>query len=165
MRWTRIRLVSYHTTAGLAFVAANWAAPAQACSLCSCTASVSPVSFGAYDPTAMSPRDGSGLVSVDCTGIVSLFGTVEVTASPGSSGNALQRTMKRGSATLNYNLYANVARTSVFGNGLNGTMTLSSSMTGLLLFSTSMPFYARVPAGQWVGSGTYSDTVVVTVSY
>lgn len=149
----------------LAAIVASVPTPAQACTLCSCTSSVSSLSFAAYDPLSPTPRDASALVSLDCTGIVALFGLVEVKAGTGVSGNQLQRTMVRSGKVLNYNIYANSLRTQLLGDGLGSTTTLTSSLNGLLFFSTSMPLYGRVPAGQWVPAGTYSDTVVITVQY
>lgn len=141
------------------------ATPAEACTLCSCTASTSAVSFGTYDPVSASARDATGAVQVDCTGVVSLLGTVDIRASAGGSGNFLQRRLSRSGATLNYNLYADATRTRIFGDGSSGTSTLSAPLNGLLFFSTSVPVYGRLPAGQWVASGTYTDTVVITVVY
>lgn len=71
----------------------------------------------------------------------------------------------RSGSTLNYNLFANSARTEILADGTGGTTTLTAYLNGLLLFSTSVPVYARIPANQWVTSGTYSDTVVITVQY
>ena len=90
---------------------------AQACTLCSCSATASDVNFGAYDPTGSAPTDTSGTINVNCTGLVALFGSVEAAASPGSSGNASQRTMLQGSNSLAYNLYVDIARTIPFGDG------------------------------------------------
>lgn len=149
----------------LAFVTLMLPARAEACTLCSCTTSTSSLAFGTYSPVSASPTDASALVSIDCTGVVSLFGVVEVRASAGSSGSALNRTMARSGSTLRYNLYANSARTLILGDGSGGTSTLTSSLNGLLFFSTTVPVYGRIPAQQWVQSGTYSDTVVITVTY
>ncbi|GAA4011957.1 hypothetical protein GCM10022280_07110 [Sphingomonas swuensis] len=149
----------------LALIVVMLPARAEACTLCSCTTSTSSLAFGAYSPVTASPTDASALVSIDCTGIVSLFGVVEVRASAGGSGSALDRTMARSGSTLRYNIYANSARSLILGDGSSGTTTLTSSLNGLLFFSTAVPVYGRIPAQQWVQSGTYSDTVVITVIY
>lgn len=141
------------------------AAPAGACTLCSCTASTSAISFGSYNPVAAAPRDATTQVTVDCTGAVALLGVVQVQASAGGSGNVLQRRMAFGSNSLNYNLFVDAARTLILGDGVGGTSTIATPLNGLLSFSTSAPVYARVPAGQWVASGIYTDTIIVTVQY
>lgn len=139
--------------------------PALACTLCSCTATATNIAFGTYDPTSSAPSDTSGTVTVNCTGLVSLFGSVDIASSAGSSGNAAQRTLRQGTNTLNYNLYVNAARTIVFGDGSAGTQTITTPLNGLLIFGQSAFIYGRMPARQWGGAGSYSDTVVITISY
>lgn len=141
------------------------AAPAGACTLCSCTASTSALSFGSYSPVTASPKDATTQVQVDCTGAVALLGTVQVQASAGGSGNALQRRMTFVGNSLAYNIYADSARTQILGSGTGGTTTINTPLNGSLFFSTSAAVYGRVPAGQWVASGTYTDTIVITVQY
>ncbi|WP_313800931.1 spore coat U domain-containing protein [Sphingobium sp.] len=139
--------------------------PAAACTLCSCTASASGVSFGSYDPGSASPSDASGTVTLNCTGAVSLMGTIDVAASPGTSGDALARQMAQGPDRLSYNLYTDSSRTSIWGTGAGGTSTLTATLNGLLLFSQSVTVYGRLPAHQWVRTGAYADSVIVTVTY
>lgn len=139
--------------------------PAMACNLCSCSVSTTSVSFGTYDPTSAVPKDTSGTVAVNCTGLVSLFGSVEISASAGSSGDATQRTLRQGANSLNYNLYVDAARTVVFGNGTTGTQTITSPLNGLLIFGQSSVIYGRIPARQRPAAGSYSDTVVITIVY
>lgn len=160
-----VRTLVWGAAALLAACIALLPTPAAACTLCSCTSSVTSLTFATYDPVSSVPRDSSALVSIDCTGIVSLFGLVEVQASPGSSGNKLQRTMVRGGTTLKYNLYADSGRSQILADGQLGTTTLTAPLNGLLFFSTSVPIYGRIPQNQWVAAGTYTDTVVITVQY
>lgn len=149
----------------LAAIIAVLPTPAAACTLCSCTSSVTSLSFGDYDPVSPVPKDATALVSVDCTGLVSLFGQIEVRASAGVSGDKLQRTLVRGGSVLRYNIYANSARSQVLADGLQGTTTITSPLNGLLFFSTSVPLYGRIQPNQWVSTGTYTDTVVISVEY
>lgn len=149
----------------LALLAAMMPAAAQACTLCSCTTSTTSLSFGSYTPVSAAPTDATAQVSINCSGLVSLFGLVEIRASPGGSGDPLQRRMAQGAATLRYNLFTNSARTQILGDGSGSTTTITTSLNGLLLFSTSAPVYGRIPARQWSASGTYADTVVITVVY
>lgn len=139
--------------------------PALACTLCSCSASATSVSFGTYDPTSAAPDDTSATVRVDCTGVVALLGSVTISASAGASGNAAQRAMRQAANSLDYNLYINPARTVVFGNGSSGTQTITAPLNGLLIFGQSAFIYGRIPARQWASPGTYSDTIVITVTY
>lgn len=139
--------------------------PARACTLCSCSATTTGVNFGSYDPTVTSPNDASGTVTINCTGVVALFGTVEVAASPGSSGVAAQRTMRSGGNALNYNLYVDPARSIIFGNGTGGTQRITRPLNGLLVFGQSVFFYGRIPPRQWARAGTHTDSIVITITY
>lgn len=141
------------------------ATPAQACTLCSCTAATSGVAFGTYDATAAAPDDASGTITLNCTGLISLAGTIVIALSPGASGDPANRTMLQGASQLTYNLYTNAGRTTVWGNGTGGTSTVSSTLNGLLFFSQTVNVYGRVPAHQWVKAGSYADSVIVTVTY
>jgi spore coat protein U-like protein len=138
---------------------------ARACTLCSCSASTTNASFGTYDPTAAAPTDTSGTITINCTGIISLLGTIEVAANAGSSGDVMQRTMRQGVRSLNYNLYVDPARSIVFGDGTAGSQKITRPLNGLLLFGQSVFFYGRIPARQWASNGTYTDSIVITVTY
>ncbi len=159
-----VRLVAVLLAVGLATGIAL-PGPARACTLCSCSVSTTGVSFGTYDPTSAAPGDASGTVAVNCTGVVSLFGSVEISASAGASGNAAQRSLRQGAEALNYNLYVDPARSVVFGNGAGGTQTITAPLNGLLLFNQNAPIYGRIPARQWARTGSYSDTIVITIVY
>ena len=139
--------------------------PAAACTLCSCTASTSGLSFGGYDPGSNSPNDTSGTVTLNCTGVVSLLGTIDIAASSGASGNEAARQLAQGSDRLGYNIYPDSSRTSIWGTGANGTSTMTATLNGLLVFSQSVTVYGRIPAHQWVRSGPYADSVIVTIIY
>lgn len=151
--------------AGLLAIGIATPSPALACTLCSCSATATDINFGTYDPTSSTPSDTSGTVMVNCTGLVSLFGSVDISSSAGSSGNAAQRTLRQSTNTLNYNVYVNGARTIVFGDGSAGTQKISTPLNGLLIFGQSAFIYGRIPARQWARAGIYSDAVVITITY
>ena len=157
-RFVRACLALLAAYAGIAFTTPVWA-----CTLCTCSASTSGVSFGTYNPAL--PTDTSGTVLLTCTGL-SLFGDAIVSANAGASGNATQRTMTQGTSLLNYNLYTDSSRTIIFGDGTGGTSTITVSLALLAISgSQSIPVYARAQANQWVKTGAYSDSIVVTVTY
>jgi spore coat protein U-like protein len=108
-------------------------------------------SFGAYDPLASSPVDAAGQIQYLCTS------PARVAISAGTSGNFASRTMQSGGAILTYNLYTDAARTQVWGDGTGG-----SSAPTVAGFFQSVPIYGRVPGRQDVGTGSYSDSLVVT---
>ncbi|KCZ59660.1 hypothetical protein HY30_13725 [Hyphomonas chukchiensis] len=135
---------------------------------CSCSISSDDVSFGTYDPLSGSNHDATGEVRVTCGALVASVGvSYTISLSSGSSGTALSRSMANGGSTLAYNLYTNPSRTSVWGNGAGGTVTLGNSYTLSLLFpkTDAFPVYGRIPPGQTVGAGSYADSLVATVTF
>lgn len=89
-----------------------------------CTVSASGVAFGNYNPLANANADGTGSVSVTCTGSATV--TYTIGASTGS-GAYLARKLVSGSQTLNYNVYVDNTRTTIWGDGSSGTSLLSET--------------------------------------
>ena len=69
--------------------------------------------------------------------------------------------MTSGAAIVNYSLYSDSGRTTVWGNTV-GTDTVAATGSGA---SQSYTVYGRVTAQTTPAPGTYSDTVTVTVTY
>jgi spore coat protein U-like protein len=134
-------------------------------SLCSCTVTATAVSFGTYDPLSSAADDSTGTVRVRCTLVVALAGSFTVSLSTGGSGNYAARNLHNGASNLLYNLYTNTTRAQVWGNGTGGSVSVSQTFSGLLAIDRSLTIYGRIPAGQNVPAGTYSDTILVTVTY
>ncbi len=126
------------------------AAPAAA----SCTATAQAVSFGAYSTLSSAALDGVGNVNVNCS--PEFVFTVKLSAGNNTIDNRL---MLNGTEQLGYNLYTDSARLFVWGDGVNGNSVTGTGTT------VDLPVYGRVPALQNVRAGTYTDTVVVTVTF
>jgi len=137
------------------------------------------VAFGAYNRLSMASADSTGTVTAQCTGGGGLLSAENVSytiqLNAGSSGSFSPRMMASGANLLNYNLYTTSARTTIWGNGSGGTSTIGGAFTlgTCALFvlcsneTESRPHtvYGRIPAGQNVPAGSYSDTITVTVTY
>lgn len=137
-------------------------------SLCAdCTVSTSDLNFGIYDTSGGSPTDGTGNVNVHCTFLIAVLLHYTVKLSPGGSGNYDVRQMQRDPAyALDYNLYINSSRSTIWGDGSGVTgYNAYTSLVGLLFHDRNFPVYGRIPAGQDVPTGSYSDTITVTVEY
>ena len=131
-----------------------------------CNVSATVVPFGAYDPASASATDSTGTVTVTCTVLVALGMSWTVELSKGASTTYSPRKLASGGANLNYNLYTTNARTVIWGDGSGGTSVISDSVSlsiGTHNFSYTM--YGRIPPLQDVKSGSYSDSIVVTVTY
>ena len=157
--------------AGIAVVAMLAAPPVLAGATCSVAATG--VNFGAYDISLTAPTDSTGDVTVTCTYVPPGGATgVNVLAelSTGISGSYLARQMASGPVRLNYNLFLDATRSTIWGNGLSGTGIATGSFTvgpgvGNGTRSAQFPVFGRVPARQAVDTGAYSDTIVVTVTF
>jgi len=152
-----------------------WSAPALALSFATCSVSASGVVFGAYDPLHSAPLDSSGSITFRCTSIIALLSlrivSFEVQLSSGNSGSFIERTMSSGSSTLEYNLYTNSARNTVWGDETGGTGLLGGILQFPPLLSigtvkeASFTAYGRIFGGQLVPAGSYSDAITVTILY
>ncbi|HUP47505.1 MAG TPA: spore coat U domain-containing protein [Thermoanaerobaculia bacterium] len=128
-----------------------------------CTVSTVPVAFGNYDPVAAhaaSPLDGTGSINVYCTP-----GTVAtVSLGDGLYFAAGSRRMSGPPTSfLNYQLYREATRTSIWStspNTVSGTSTSRFTPIG-----GGLVVYGRVPAGQDAIIGMHNDTVQATVNY
>lgn len=118
-----------------------------------------------YNATNAGPHTASFNLTVSC---ISLLGTgttnVSVTLDGGASGNPAARHMV-GSAgtTLSYNIFSGGTVVSSGGGGLlNVTLSVLSLVVPVV---HNFPLTLVIPAGQYRNTGTYSDTITVTVTY
>lgn len=162
----RLRIKFYATTAFM--ILSLWLDIAWA----ACSVSVtSAVSFGNYDFTSPLPNDlGVGNVRVTCSGVIGLFINYDISLSSGNSGSYNPRSMPAplpSPDTLQYNLFTGLLRTTVWGDGTGGTAIVQGSILIELLFPVSVdhPVYGRIFQGQSVPAGSYTDSILVTVSY
>ena len=126
-----------------------------------CTVSNSAVSFGAYDPVvanASTPLDAIGNVNVYCT--MNTAVTVSLDLGTHASGST-RRMLGTSGDFLTYVLYRNSTHNTVWDT----TNTKTSTSTTMLTYMTGLQAWGEIPAGQNVGIGSYSDTVLATVNY
>lgn len=127
----------------------------------SCTiSSISGVSFGGYNIFSAVPLDSVGSITYRCDD-VGVADTILIQLSRGNASSYAPRTLLQGSYELDYNLYLDAARTTIWGDGTDG-----SSQYGPVnppnATQTTVNVYGRIPAGQNARAGAYSDTVIVT---
>lgn len=124
-----------------------------------CVVAATPLAFGVYDPTTVTPKNGQSTISVTCTMGVNY--TIGLSAGAGSGATTSVRKMTYGSNLLNYGLYQSASYASIWGNAI-GTDTVAGTGTGLVVNHT---VYGRIPAQQLIPLGAYTDTVSVVVTY
>jgi len=153
-----VAAVAFVGTASAATTTTNFGVTATVAG--SCTLSTVPtLAFGTYDPTSGSNLDASTSITTTCTNTTPY--NIGLDAGTASGATVSSRKMTSGGSTLSYNLYRDSARTQNWGNTV-GTDTLALTGSGA---AQSATVYGRIPAGTPANIGSYSDTVMVTVSY
>ena len=123
-----------------------------------CSISVVDVNFGSTS-TLGSNIDASGTVNAQCTNTTPY--NIGLSAGAGTGATVTTRKMNSGAKTINYSLYRDAGRSAVWGTTI-GTNTVAATGTGS---AQSITVYGRVPPQTVPGAGTFTDTVVVTVTY
>lgn len=136
-----------------------------------CTFFTSGVAFGVYDGTLPSPTDSTGNVTLRCThlGGGATKTSYTIALSTGSSGTFAQRQLRAGPAVLDYNLFNDATRTRAWGDGTQGSALVGGSMLvnpgNYVINEAVHTIYGRIPAEQSADSGSYSDQILVTVTF
>ena len=122
-----------------------------------CTLNVTGVNFGSYDVFSNAALDSTGNIDVNCPSGVGY--SMALTA---GGGTHAQRVMSSGSHRLNYNLYTAANRAVVWGDATSGTITVNGTGNGV---SVNHAVYGRIPALQNVHAGSYSDIIIVELTF
>lgn len=131
------------------FISCCWAARPT------CSMNVQSVNFGNYDIFSSIALDSTGNVDVVCDANMNY----KITLSSGA-GTFGVRKMLYATSWLNYNLYVDATMSSIWGDGTLGTATVTDKKR-----AQSYTIYGRIPARQNVYAGSYSDTLVVSISF
>lgn len=130
-----------------------------------CNVTATGIAFGPYDVFAPNPLPSTGSVTVACDEVPPA--DVVVAISPGSSGSFLPRRMRHPSRPdlLSYNLFTTASMTVVWGDGTAGTSTVLLKNVQRNKPPRVATVYGRIPAGQDVATGAYTDTLTVTITW
>jgi spore coat protein U-like protein len=124
-----------------------------------CEIIASNLEFGVYSAQGGTPLQGTTLLRATCTPNTGYQIGLSEGTSPGATTN--QRRMVAGASALNYQLYSDSARSSIWGN-TPGTDTVTGVGTGLPQDHT---VFGAVPAAQVVPADEYGDTITVRIYY
>lgn len=127
-----------------------------------CRVTLTPLSFGTYDPlgaNATSSLDAVATMDMNCTR--NARATIAMDSGRNASFGGAVRKLGAGSDRVGYQIYRDAARTAVWGNATDAVQFIS----GGLRASAPLIVYGRIPAGQEVASGTYSDVVTATIDF
>jgi spore coat protein U-like protein len=128
-----------------------------------CTVSAADLAFGLVDPLGGNV-DQQTTVTVKCTKNSPY--TVGLDAGVTAGATIAQRLMANGADTMQYNLYTDATRSTVWGNSAAAPAWVSGTGAGLGTAQV-LNVYGRVPTGQTnlaVGNFT-ENTITVTVTY
>lgn len=149
-KWLLIALLATAAVVSLSFSA-----------LAVCSLSSTSISFGTYDVFSTNPLDTNGSIVYRCG---NADNNISISLDKGAAGSFNPRRMLNGSEALNYNLYLDAARTVIWGDGTGGTQSyfIKNPPNNQ---DVTVPVYGRVPAGQSVSKGVYSNTITVTINF
>jgi len=122
-----------------------------------CSVTATDLGFGAYDPLNATDTDATTTLDVTCT--LTTTYDVALDAGTGTGATTTVRVMEFGANTLNYAIYQDAGRTTIWGEG---TDRVSGTGTGS---PQTLTAYGRIPALQSVTPGAYADLITVTVSF
>jgi spore coat protein U-like protein len=146
--------------AALALAALALAGPAEAQRLC--TVRDRPLEFDDYHLSRPTATRATGYLELHCPGN-NPPPPATVSLSTGNSGHYFPRTMSANRhSSLDYNIYADLARQQVAGDGSSGTVHLLGIPTGEVVI---YPIFGAIPPRQPANPGHYDDRIVVTVEF
>ncbi|HUJ14351.1 MAG TPA: spore coat U domain-containing protein [Thermoanaerobaculia bacterium] len=126
-----------------------------------CVIATSNLAFGQYDPlsqNATQELDASAQVTVVCTRNTGATVILDAGRSPMGS----TRTLSGTSQHVTYQLYRDAGRTQEWGGGDTGSLQFVSEGVHK---PQQVTLYGRIPPGQEVASGLYTDVVTATVDF
>jgi spore coat protein U-like protein len=132
-----------------------------------CTYAGTPaLAFASYDPVvanASTPATGTGILSITCPdtlaySVTANLGLNAAAASGACATGTCTRAMSSSGNFLAYDIYTTPAHATVW-NAANG---IAATGTGV---AQSVNVFGYIPAAQVAPSGTYADTVTVTVTF
>ncbi len=148
----------------VAAVLLSAAALAQAAS---CGVSGAAMAFGSYSAGASWHVDSEGAVTITCTGVMGEVVVYSISLSTGGGSRGLNpRGLRSGANEVQYNVFTDSARTRAWGDGNGGSFTQTGSVSIMAGPSQqNIPVYGRVFGGQSVMPGSYTDSLVITLSF
>jgi spore coat protein U-like protein len=126
-----------------------------------CSLSTTSIAFGTYNVFSSAPVDSTASVNYHCIGTTP---AVLITISTGQSGTFLPRQLGKGTERLAYNLFRDAARTTVWGDFTAGT-SAHIDVNPPKKDDLTVTVYGRIPPGQDISAGAYTDSVTVVMNF
>jgi spore coat protein U-like protein len=134
----------------------------------SCALTTTALDFGNYDPTGANSSSGNhleitGSLTTNCSSGTVATITLSQGSNPyplGSDASPIRMLKNNNNVTLVYYLYSSLSPQTTWGNTASTGVAVTG--TGSAVTTT---IYGRIAKGQTVPTGSYTDTVVATVTY
>jgi spore coat protein U-like protein len=123
-----------------------------------CSVAAGTLAFGAYNPISSANVDQSGTFQLTCTKGT----TATIGLDLGGHASGATRRMSNGTDLLAYEIYQDSGRTTVWGSSGGALLSVAAAPSNAAQTITA---YGRISGSQDVGTGSYSDTVTVTVTF
>lgn len=139
----------------------------QAHGTASCAINSAALTFGPYQTFSAQPTDGVGTVEISCTNLDATGSSgVSVALGIGSSasGTAAERRMSGNGSTLRYGIYSDAAHTQNWTQGNDGPQLPTGALQAHETRQLRFTLYGRIPPRQNATAGSYSDSLVLTVT-
>lgn len=127
-----------------------------------CTITFNDINHGTVSTLATNNDAASVGDNITC----SFADTYSIALNVGTGGGTYAtRTLTNGANTLNFNVYSDAARTTIWGDGSGGSAVLTRTSTGGGT-ADAIDVYSRVLGGQTgKPEGTYSSTITATATF
>jgi spore coat protein U-like protein len=125
-----------------------------------CRIITSDLAFGDYDPLlqhATQHLDGAAHMTMVCT----RGAQAAIVIDSGRHATGSTRALSGGGQRVSYQLYRDEGRTQVWGSGGSALQFVSNGVA----LPEQLTVYGRIPPGQEVASGVYTDVVTATVDF
>ena len=136
-----------------------------------CNIASAVLSFGSYDGLAPADNLSPGVVRVSCTKNAALLSEV-VTATlqlmPSTPGSVASRKLDSGASELPFDIYTDLLRTRLWGDGTMGTFTITGVVTLTAVNATQVvefPIYGRIPTRRSSPAGAYTGQFMITLRF
>lgn len=158
-------LVSPNCSSNAGGLASGGPSPWTATILANCHISATPLNFGSASLLTAN-IDAASTLSVQCTNTT----PYSISLDYGANASGTQRRMLNVAPNfIKYDIYTDAARSAAWTSTTSPTSCTSGGGTCVLGIGSganqNIPVYGRVPAQQSQAPGSYSDTVVVTITF
>ncbi len=124
-----------------------------------CTVTATNISFGAYDITSTINVTSTGTINVTCNNDANVVISIGQSIYSGINPRRMKHTIYND--YLSYNIYQDAGMTTIWGDGTNGTTPIIVNRIGK---NKRYTYYGQIFSGQDVSAGSYTDSLIITIT-